>query len=106
MVALIFSTYRAYKPTKAYGIFLSHHKMGAGSLARWFKIMLAQWIKDRIFLDSDDVNKLDAIMDVTAYDSDPWPMFFRVQTSNLVNLVVLAYWPRDLCQRYKWVCMY
>jgi len=69
MVALIFSTYRAYKPTKAYGIFLSHHKMGAGSLARWFKIMLAQWIKDRIFLDSDDVNKLDAIMDVTAYDS-------------------------------------
>ena len=35
-------------------------------------MMMAEIIKNRIFLDSDDVNKLDAIMDVTAHDADPW----------------------------------
>ena len=48
------------------------HDEVAGALARWFKMMMAEIIKNRIFLDSDDVNKLDAIMDVTAHDADPW----------------------------------
>eukprot|EP00913_Durusdinium_trenchii_P035761 g33462.t1 len=46
-----------------YGVFLSHHKLGAGSLARWFKMMMADTISNRVFLDSDDVNKLDSILD-------------------------------------------
>eukprot|EP00435_Cladocopium_sp_Y103_P005389 s2299_g1.t2 len=70
VVALIISVYKTYNPIRTYGIFLSHHKLGAGALARWFKMMLAESIKIRIFLDSDDVNKLDAIMDVTAHDAE------------------------------------
>jgi len=33
-------------------------------------MMMAEVVKNRIFLDSDDVNKLDAIMDVTAHDAE------------------------------------
>lgn len=62
--------YRAYKPSKTYGIFLSHHKLGAAVLCRWFKMLLTGIIKDRIFLDSDDVNKLDAIIEVCAWDCE------------------------------------
>ena len=51
---------------------LPSHGHGAGALARWFKMMMAEVVKNRIFLDSDDVNKLDAIMDVTAHDAEPW----------------------------------
>ncbi|OLP95414.1 Sushi, von Willebrand factor type A, EGF and pentraxin domain-containing protein 1 [Symbiodinium microadriaticum] len=63
------ATYRAYRPSRTYGIFLSHHKLGAAVLSRWWKMMLSEHIKDKVFLDSDDVNKLDAIIDVTAWDS-------------------------------------
>ncbi|CAE6972696.1 SVEP1 [Symbiodinium natans] len=63
------ATYRAYRPSRTYGIFLSHHKLGAAVLSRWWKMMLTEHIKDKVFLDSDDVNKLDAIIDVTAWDS-------------------------------------
>mmetsp|Transcript_13467 Transcript_13467/g.29647 ORF Transcript_13467/g.29647 Transcript_13467/m.29647 type:complete len:770 (+) Transcript_13467:1-2310(+) len=70
VAALVISVYKTYKPSRTYGIFLSHHKLGAGALARWFKMMMAEIIKNRIFLDSDDVNKLDAIMDVTAHDAE------------------------------------
>ena len=34
------------------------------------RIMLQNMIQNRIFLDSDDVSKLDAIMDVTAWDCE------------------------------------
>lgn len=67
---LCYSAYRAYRPTRSYGIFLSHHKLGAAVLARWFKMMLNERITDRIFLDSDDVSKLDAILDVTSWDTE------------------------------------
>eukprot|EP00438_Fugacium_kawagutii_P009185 Skav219771 [mRNA] locus=scaffold5208:91981:98971:+ [translate_table: standard] len=49
------TAYRAYRPKRNYGIFLSHHKLGAAVLARWFKMLLSEYITDRIFLDSDDV---------------------------------------------------
>lgn len=62
--------YRTYKPSKTYGIFLSHHKLGAAVLCRWLKMLLGAIVKDRIFLDSDDVSKLDAIIDVCACDCE------------------------------------
>lgn len=68
MIVLVL--YRAYKPSKTYGIFLSHHKLGAAVLCRWFKMLLTGIITDRIFLDSDDVNKLDAIIEVCAWDCE------------------------------------
>eukprot|EP00435_Cladocopium_sp_Y103_P016147 s1465_g4.t1 len=70
VAVIVLVLYRAYKPSKTYGIFLSHHKLGAAVLCRWFKMLLTGIIKDRIFLDSDDVNKLDAIIEVTAWDCE------------------------------------
>jgi len=69
ILIFVLAVYRAYRPTRTYGIFLSHHKLGAAVLSRWFKMMLSEVISSRVFLDSDDVNKLDAIIDVTAWDS-------------------------------------
>eukprot|EP00435_Cladocopium_sp_Y103_P007677 s1178_g2.t1 len=80
-LVLVFSwaVYRAYHPSRTYGhlakvtptgIFLSHHKLGAAVLSRWFKMLLAEITPARVFLDSDDVSKLDAIIDVTAWDSE------------------------------------
>lgn len=68
--ALGLAVRRVYKPMCRYGVFLSHHKLGAGSLARWFKMMMADTISNRVFLDSDDVNKLDSILDVTSRDTE------------------------------------
>lgn len=39
--------YRTYKPSKTYGIFLSHHKLGAAVLCRWLKMLLGAIVKDR-----------------------------------------------------------
>ena len=61
--------YRAYRPKRTYGMFLSHHKLGAAVLARWFKMIMGEYVTDRIFLDSDDVSKLDAILDITSWDT-------------------------------------
>ena len=70
VAAFSWATYRTYNPTRTYGIFLSHHKLGAAVLSRWFKMLLSEVTKSKIFLDSDDVSKLDAIIDVTAWDSE------------------------------------
>ena len=55
------------------GIFLSHHKLGAAVLSRWFKMLLAEITPTKVFLDSDDVSKLDAIIDVTG--TEWWPLY-------------------------------
>jgi len=62
------ATWKAWKPALTYGIFLSHHKLGAGALARWFKILISEFVHTRVFLDSDYINKLDNIINVTAWD--------------------------------------
>eukprot|EP00931_Biecheleriopsis_adriatica_P098945 TRINITY_DN7315_c0_g1_i1.p1 TRINITY_DN7315_c0_g1~~TRINITY_DN7315_c0_g1_i1.p1 ORF type:complete len:1557 (-),score=234.42 TRINITY_DN7315_c0_g1_i1:112-4782(-) len=72
--------YRVLRRQRTYGIFLSHHKAGAAVLSRWFKMLLSGFTKKRIFLDSDDVNKLDAIIDCTAYDSENVVVLMTSQT--------------------------
>ena len=37
-------------------------------------MMMADTISNRVFLDSDDVNKLDSILDVTSRDTDSHPL--------------------------------
>ena len=64
--ALLISLMRLAQSSRPYGIFISHHKQAAGTLARWFKIMLAERIKEKIFLDSDDVDRLETIIDITS----------------------------------------
>eukprot|EP00434_Breviolum_minutum_P032628 symbB.v1.2.028858.t1/scaffold3096.1/size63706/2 len=67
---------------KLYGIFLCHHKGGAGSLSRLIKILIAQHSSTRVFLDSDQLENLDLLFDIV-----------RTSVKNLV--VVLT---PELCQ--------
>ena len=66
VVALSISLLRLTQNPRPYGIFISHHKQAAGTLARWFKMMLSERVKEKIFLDSDDVDHLEAIIDITS----------------------------------------
>lgn len=64
-LALAVSAMRLVKTSHPYGVFISHHKKAAGTLARWFKMLLAERISDKVFLDSDDVDRLETIIDIT-----------------------------------------
>lgn len=68
-VAATTALLRCVRAPKRYGIFLSHHKRAAAVLARWFKIMLQTHTCDQIFLDSDELDRLDKIFDVVAHES-------------------------------------
>ncbi|CAJ1365250.1 unnamed protein product [Effrenium voratum] len=61
---------------KLYHIFLSHHKAGAASLARWYKTCMMNEASVSIFLDSDDLLSLDSLFDTIAH-----------KTGNLVVLL-------------------
>lgn len=56
-------------PRRRYGVFLSHHKEGAAALARWFKLMLHELTPDPVFLDSDELDRLDLIFEIVAFDT-------------------------------------
>ena len=57
-----FAIYHYCKPSKTYGIFLCHHKYGAGVLTRWLKMMLSNSIDAPIFLDADQFESLDTVV--------------------------------------------
>jgi len=69
LTIIAINVFYALRPPKRYGIFLSHHKVGAAVLARWFKMLLTRRTSDRVFLDSDDVSDLDNIIDTVAHDT-------------------------------------
>lgn len=52
-----------FHPPLDYGIFLCHHKGGAGSLCRLIKLLISNHSKTRVFLDSDELEDLDLIFD-------------------------------------------
>jgi len=52
------------KPTQKFGIFLCHHKAGAGSLCRLIKILMSRHSKAKVFLDCDQLENLDFLFDV------------------------------------------
>ncbi|CAE7776927.1 Grm5 [Symbiodinium sp. CCMP2456] len=47
-----------------YGIFLCHHKGGAGSLCRLMKLLIARHSPIRVFLDCDQLENLDYLFDI------------------------------------------
>ncbi|CAE7316290.1 GRM1 [Symbiodinium sp. CCMP2456] len=47
-----------------FGIFLCHHKGGAGSLCRLMKILIARHTSTRVFLDCDQLENLDFLFDI------------------------------------------
>jgi len=48
---------------KTYGIFLSHHKLGMAAGARLAKMELSRRTGKRVFLDSDELDDLDSVLD-------------------------------------------
>lgn len=83
LAAICYSWLRHYRPEKSFGIFLCHHKGGAGSLCRLLKLVVAKHSNTEVFLDSDQLEDLDLIFDT-----------IRVKTKSVV--VVLT---SDLLKR-------
>ena len=63
LTAIAYSLLRHYRPAKYFGIFLCHHKGGAGSLCRLLKLLVAKHSNTEVFLDSDQLEDLDLIFD-------------------------------------------
>lgn len=64
--------FRLRKPQK-YGLFLCHHKAGAGVLSRFIKVIVAKHSPVQVFIDSDQLQDLDHLFDIV-----------RCSTKNLV----------------------
>jgi len=69
IVVSVTSVMKKVVPKKKYGIFLSHHKRDAACLARWLKIVLTNWIKDDVFLDSDELDRLELLVDIVSKET-------------------------------------
>lgn len=82
-VFLVRSIVRHYQQRYLFGIFLCHHKGGAGSLCRLMKLMIARYSPTRVFLDCDQLENLDLLFDI-------------VRSSTQSVVVVLT---RDLLKR-------
>ncbi|CAE7320100.1 Grm8 [Symbiodinium necroappetens] len=61
--AVGFAIFRHFTPQAMFGIFLCHHKGGAGSLCRLIKLLVARHSSANVFLDSDQLEDLDLIFD-------------------------------------------
>ena len=59
-----------FKRNCLYGMFLCHHKGGAGSLCRLIKILVARHSKLRVFLDCDQLENLDLLFDIVRSSSE------------------------------------
>ena len=53
-----------FYPAAQYGVFLCHHKGGAGSLCRLMKLIIARHTSTRVFLDCDQLENLDFLFDI------------------------------------------
>eukprot|EP00913_Durusdinium_trenchii_P011361 g10672.t1 len=63
LIVITHAVLRHFRPGNVFGVFLCHHKGGAGALCRWMKLMAAQHSSSEIFLDSDQLEDLDLIFD-------------------------------------------
>jgi len=61
-------------------IFISHHKVGAALLARWLKLILQDEGVHEVFLDSDNVTRLDRLINIVAYECDNIVVLLTSQT--------------------------
>ena len=85
-VVVIFSLCRRFKPAIIYHVFLCHHKDGAGSLARFIKMVITSATHARVFLDSDQLEDLELVFDTV-----------RSSTANLVVLMTAGILTRMWC---------
>eukprot|EP00931_Biecheleriopsis_adriatica_P056953 TRINITY_DN33782_c0_g1_i1.p1 TRINITY_DN33782_c0_g1~~TRINITY_DN33782_c0_g1_i1.p1 ORF type:complete len:1737 (-),score=245.39 TRINITY_DN33782_c0_g1_i1:121-5331(-) len=63
VIVIAHAIYSRFRPPKAFGAFLCHHKAGAGSLCRYMKTVGAKHTSALMFLDSDELESLDLIFD-------------------------------------------
>ncbi len=67
-------------PQKFYGVFLSHHKGAAAVLSRWCKLMFQAQTNAIIFLDSDELNDLNLLFNVVAWETLNFVLLWTSQT--------------------------
>eukprot|EP00931_Biecheleriopsis_adriatica_P064365 TRINITY_DN39160_c0_g1_i1.p1 TRINITY_DN39160_c0_g1~~TRINITY_DN39160_c0_g1_i1.p1 ORF type:complete len:1422 (+),score=258.12 TRINITY_DN39160_c0_g1_i1:115-4380(+) len=84
--AIGYGIFRRFMPAETFGVFLCHHKGGAGALARLLKYNLANITNAKVFLDSDQLEDLDLIFDTV-----------RTGTKNLVILLTSEVLKRMWC---------
>jgi len=63
LAAIGYSIWRHFQPSNVFGMFLCHHKGGAGSLCRLIKLLISRHSNCNVFLDSDQLEDLDLIFD-------------------------------------------
>lgn len=63
LAAICYSVWRHFQPSNVFGMFLCHHKGGAGSLCRLIKLLISRHSNCNVFLDSDQLEDLDLIFD-------------------------------------------
>ncbi|CAE8713782.1 unnamed protein product [Polarella glacialis] len=63
LLVILHAIFTRFRPAKSFGMFLCHHKAGAGSLARYIKLVAFQHSSSLLFLDSDELESLDLIFD-------------------------------------------
>ncbi|CAE8598630.1 unnamed protein product [Polarella glacialis] len=84
--AFAYTAYARFGEKGVFGTFLCHHKGGAGSLARFIKLIMERHSTAKVFYDSDEVENLDLIFDVV-----------RNQTKMLLVLVTPEVQKRMWC---------
>ncbi|CAE8630546.1 unnamed protein product [Polarella glacialis] len=63
LLVMLHALYTRFRPAKSFGIFLCHHKAGAGILSRYIKLVAFKHSSSLLFLDSDELESLDLIFD-------------------------------------------
>jgi hypothetical protein len=79
-------TWRSVQHRVKYAAFLCHHKLGCGAGARWMKLELEQRLRAEVFLDSDNLDEIDALLDIV-----------RCEVQNLVVLLTTETLSRPWC---------
>lgn len=82
----VYGAYRRFVPAEVFGVFLCHHKGGAGALARLLKTDMSAVTNSNVFLDSDQLEDLDLIFDTV-----------RTGTKNLAILLTSEVLKRMWC---------
>jgi len=86
VVPMTFLMYRRFVPRKKYAAFLCHHKGGCAVGARLVKLELEHRLKASIFLDSDELDNLEDLLDIV-----------RCATGHLVVLLTQQTLSRPWC---------
>ncbi|CAE7223416.1 Tg [Symbiodinium sp. KB8] len=86
LLALLRAIVNHFRKRCQYGIFLCHHKGGAGSLCRLMKLLIARHSPIRVFLDCDQLENLDYLFDIV-----------RTETKSVVVVLTTNLLSRSWC---------